>query len=169
MGLFDGRAKTEALEQEIRERMSALPIFDQLVESLLADETQGWLTQCQSYYDSRKRKVSVEEDCFEIKWSSVQDEKYVDGNGQIRYRSVENVHGSVRYSFTKSGYLPLHSYCDERGKELVSANRIRNIWLGIVREKLLEKMPGCRFEELYSTTATSFEYTVPGLRFRDWF
>lgn len=121
----------------------------------------------QSYYDSCRRTVTVEPDGFEIKWSSFHEEPYVGSDGQRHTQRVEDVHGRVGYSYTKSGYLPLHSYSYDNGKKEISTQRVCCLWASIVRERMVAKMPNCKFSGVNDNA--TFTYTVPTLSFKDWF
>lgn len=160
MGLFDGGAKKEAAENSILQALSQLPILDDLVSTLMNNEEE-WITNCQGYYDSRKRQVTIAADLFEIKWSDYHYE------GE---RQVEDVNGKVRYGYTSSGYTPLHNHVNEKGKEDVSVGRVIYLWSSIVRERLQAKMPNCQFGSVteYADHAT-FTYTVPALTWKRWF
>lgn len=160
MGLFDGGAKKEAAENAILQALSQLPILDDLVSTLMNNEEE-WITNCQGYYDNRKRQVTIEADLFEIKWSSFYYEDE---------RRMEQINGQVRYDYTSSGYTPLHNHVNEKGKEDVSVDRVIFLWSSIVRERLQAKMPNCKFGNVtgHEGSAT-FSYTVPALTWKRWF
>lgn len=167
MGLFDGKAKQESAENEVLQKLSSCPLLDLLIENVLRNEEEPWLQMGQSYYDSCRRTVKVEPDGFEIKWSSYHNEPYIGSDGQRHEQSVEDVHGRVGYSYTKSGYLPLHSYSYDNGKKEISTQRVCCLWASIVRERMAAKMPNCKFGGV--TDNATFTYTVPALSFKDWF
>lgn len=166
MGLFDGKAKQESAENEVLQKLSSVPLLDLLIENVLGAE-EPWLQMGQSYYDSCCRTVTVEPDGFEIKWSSYHEEPYIGNDGNRHTQSVEDVHGRIGYSYTKSGYLPLHSYSYDSGKKEISTQRVCYLWASIIRERMAAKMPNCEFSDV-SYDAT-FTYTVPALTFKDWF
>lgn len=167
MGLFDGKAKQESAENEVLQKLSACPLLDLLIENVLGDEEEPWLQMGQNYYDSCCRTVTVEPDGFEIKWSSYHEEPYIGNDGNRHTQRVEDVHGRVGYSYTKSGYLPLHSYSYDSGKKEISTERVCYLWASIIRERMAAKMPNCVFCDV-SYDAT-FTYIVPALTFKDWF
>lgn len=167
MGLFDGKAKQESAENEVLQKLSACPLLDLLIKNVLGDEDEPWLQMGQSYYDSCHRTVKVEPDVFEIKWSSYHNEPYIGSDGQRHEQRVEDVHGRIGYSYTKSGYLPLHSYSYDNGKKEISTQRVCCLWASIVRERMAAKMPNCKFGGV--TDNATFTYTVPALTFKDWF
>lgn len=167
MGLFDGKEKKESAENEVLQKLSQVPLLDLLIENVLNNEEEPWILKRQSYYDDGRRVVTIEPDGFEIKWSDSHTEEYIGNDGQRHYNSVEDVHGRVGYSYTKSGYLPLHSYRYDNGKKEVSANRVCCLWASIIRERMMAKMPQCRFGEV--NDSAFFSYTVPSLSFKDWF
>lgn len=167
MGLFDGKAKQASAENEVLQKLSVCPLLDLLIENLLKNEDEPWLRVGQNYYDNCYRTVKVEPDGFEIKWSSYHSEPYIGQDGQRYEQSVEEVHGSIAYSYTDSGYLPLHSYSYDNGKKEISTQRVCYLWASIVRERMAAKMPRCRFGEV--TDDATFAYIVPALIFKDWF
>lgn len=167
MGLFDGKAKKESAENEVLQKLSQVPLLDLLIENVLHEENEPWITMGQSYYDSCRRVVKIEPDGFEIKWSSYHDEPCIGSDGQRRIEKVEDVHGQVGYSYTKSGYLPLHGYKYDNGNKEVPTNRVCCLWASIIRERMMATMPQCRFGEVNDNA--TFSYTVPGLSFKDWF
>lgn len=167
MGLFDGKAKQESAENEVLQKLSACPLLDRLIENVLKDEERPWVQMGQSYYDSCLRTVKVEPDGFEIEWNSYHSEPDTGSNGQRHEQSVEDVHDRISYSYTKSGYLPLHSYSYDNGKKEISTQRVCCLWASIVRERMAAKMPDCKFGNV--TDSATFTYTVPERTFKDWF
>lgn len=167
MGLFDGNAKRESAENEVLQKLSSVPLLDLLIDNVLGAEDEPWLQMGQSYYDSCCRIVTVEPDGFEIKWSSYHEEPYIGNDGNRHTQRVEDVHGRIGYSYTKSGYLPLHSYSYDNGKKEISSQRVCCLWASIVRERMAAKMPNCKFDGV--TDNATFTYTVPALTFKDWF
>ncbi len=167
MGLFDGKAKKEAVENEVLQKLSQVPLLDLLIENVLKSD-EPWILQCQSYYDSRKRVVSIDPDGFEIRWSGTHTEEYIGNDGQAHTKTVVDVYGQIGYSYTKSGYVPLHHYWSEnvKGKD-VSTERVCYLWASLIRERMMAKMPQCDFGEV--NDSAKFTYTVPALSFKDWF
>ena len=159
MGLFDGKAKQEAAENEVMQKLSQVPLLDILIQNLLDVEAEPWIRMGQSYYDDCQRTVRVEPDGFEIKWSSWHEE----GAGH----RVEQIHGRVNYSYTKSGYLPLHSYYYDNGKKEIPTSQVCYLWASVIRERMAAKMPNCKFNSVSGDAA--FTYTVPSPSFKDWF
>lgn len=166
MGLFDGKEKKEAAESEVLQKLSQVPLLDLLIENILNEE-EPWIFQCQSYYDSRRRVVHIEPDGFEIKWFDAHTEEYLGGDGQQHHKTVEDVYGQVGYSYTKSGYLPLHTYWYDNGNKKLSTDRVCYLWASIIRKRMMVKMPQCEFGEV--NDSAYFSYTVPALSFKDWF
>lgn len=167
MGLFDGKAKQQSAENEVMQKLSQVPLLEILIQNILEEEDEPWIQRGQNYYDSCQRTVTVEPDVFEIKLSSYHDEPYVGNDGQRHIQHVEDVHGRVAYSYTKSGYLPLHSYSYNDGKKEISTKRICYLWASIVHERMSAKMPDCKFNNVNEDA--TFTYTVPSLSFKDWF
>lgn len=64
-----------AMEREILQKMSQLPILKKLIKQLLGKNAEEGLTIGQSYYDNCNRAVTVEPDSFELKWSRYYQER----------------------------------------------------------------------------------------------
>ncbi len=103
--LFGSKEKQAAIEREILQKMSQLPILDRLIKQLLDEDLEDWMAMGQSYYDSCKRSVNIEPDEFELKWSGycqrVQIGVYDDGTPKTELR--EEIFAKITYSFTQSG------------------------------------------------------------------
>ena len=161
-------------EKVIKEKMATLPILDNLEKAIEEDDIKGnpWLAMQQNYYDNRKRIVNVIPDGVEILWCAYHKELVETEGGKPRLKEVTETLGRIAYSFTESGYLPLHPYMNEKGKPVVSVARICNIWASLIRERLsaLEAMKDCNFNAVSTgTDSATFTYTVPALTFKDWF
>lgn len=173
--VFGTKEKQAAVEREILQKMSQLPILDMLIKQLLGADMEDWMVMGQSYYDSCKRRVTIEPDGFELKWSRYYQQRvqvgvYEDGTPKTEMRTNEEILAEKVYSFTKSGYLPLHAHYNEKGKEDVSVGRICYLWASVIREYLAAEMTNCKFSDVeHSSDAASFTYTVPALTFKDWF
>lgn len=154
MGLFDGKAKQERAENEVMQKLAACPLLDFLIDNILAADT--WVQMGQSYYDSCRRTVKVEPDTFAILWKNTTTEQ-----------NADSIKECIAYSYTASGYLPLHYYETEDKKTLVSTDRVCYLWASVVRERMAAKMPDCKFGHVNEDA--SFEYRVPALSFKDWF
>lgn len=162
-------------KEVLMQKLSVCPLLDRLVDTIKTDPENGWIFLANDYYESRIRQVTIEKDMFEIKWSSFREERYVSGhndhgNPVYAKRTVEDVFGKVAYSYTKSGYLPLHEfkYVDEAtGTEAVIKEKaVIDAWVAIVRERLMSEMPDAVFNNI---KGTGFTYVVPALKFEDWF
>lgn len=137
-----------------------------------ADENEKWIAACQSYYDNCKRKVTIEPDGVEIKWYTSREEPYTGSDGQTHYKKTEDIYGHIEYSYTKSGYLPLHNHLNEKGKEDVSVGKVCYLWASVVQEALQEKMPQCQFNDRIKQDGlydASFTYQVPRPSWKRWF
>ena len=160
MGLFDGNAKRNMVEDEILRAFLKQPILSDIVETVINHEKE-WVTKCDGYYDNRIRRVTVGEDLFQIKWSDFRND------GEKR---IEEVHGVENYSYTASGYLPLHNHINERGKVDVPVGRVIYLWCLAVHSRMSQNMPQCRFSEVTENGRIStFTYMVPQLPFKRWF
>lgn len=173
--LFGTKEKQAAVEREILQKMSQLPLLDNIIKQLLGEDAEEWMTKGQSYYDNCIRTVTVQPDCFKLKWSRYYQEcvktgVYEDGIPKTEVRYKEEVLAEQSYSFTKSGYLPLHAHYNEKGKEDVSVGRVCYLWASVIREDLAAEMTNCKFNDVeHNSEAASFTYTVPALTFKDWF
>ena len=159
MALFDV-GKKDAAENYVIQALSQVPILDGVIEAI-ANHEEEWIANCQGYYDSRQRKIIFEADFLQIKWSDIHPE------GDHR---VETINGKVEYCYTASGYTPLHSHVNEKGKEDVAVDRVIYLWATIVRDRLQEVMPKCKFG--YITAFPKYcelTYTVPELSWKRWF
>lgn len=186
MALFDfGREKREAeeakvkmVEDQIMQALAQCELLDMVIDNLLEDEENPWITTCQSYYDDCKRVVSSGVDMFEVKWFVMRKEPAIvgydeDGKPIQRMKDVEEILGRVGYSYTKSGYMPLHEYRssitknEKTGEKVViSAERMCELWVAVVRERMQAKMPACYFG---SPVEAMFAYQVPRLTWKEWF
>lgn len=168
MGLFDGGAKKEALENEIMQALSKQPILKDLLLTIEKEAAnEPWLTSCQGYYDNLKRVVTCGPDVFEVKWTDTHYEK----NPQGQLYPVEEILGRKGYAYTKSGYRPIHGHKDAKGKEDVSVARAVFLWTKIVQEGLQAKFPNCDFSGNITLQGenASFTYQVPALTWKNWF
>lgn len=173
MGLFGGNAKREAVENEVMQKLAQVDLLDMLIQNLLA-EAQGekpWITDCQSYYDSCSRTVHIAPDTFAIRWTEVDSEEYVGKDGKRHTNQEEKEMGCIAYSYTKSGYLPLHNHCNEKGKEDVSVDKVCELWARVVQERMQAQMPKCRFTGSVTGEPghVSFTYSVPRSVWKTWF
>lgn len=159
MSIFNIGAK-KAAENYVYESLSKLDILDDLLSTIL-DNTEDWINNCQSYYDNRKREVTIGEDLFQIRWVQYEYEQE---------KRVEKTKGEVNYSFTLSGYTPLHNHINDKGKELVSVSKVIYLWTSIICEHLQKNMPECEFSNVTQfEDHSSFSYTVPPLTWKRWF
>lgn len=159
MGLFNWGAKKEALEREVAQSLSRLPLLDLVIESLLNNAECPWLSQGVSYYDTCRRTVIIAPDLLAI-------EK--DGEKNI---TPEDNNTCIEYSYTKSGYVPLHGHQNEDGIEDISLRRICYLWALVVKERMAADMPMCSFSDVYDgeENTVKFTYSVPPMAFQDWF
>lgn len=167
MGLFNNKVRQEAVEQELLEKLSSNPLLDLIVDDILNDEEESWMRFAQSYYDNCLRTVSIQPDLLEIKWRNLQDLPTIGSDGEYYVEQVDDGEVQRCYSYTKSGYVPLHRYSYDDGKRDISIQRICYLWACVVRNHMAKRMPYCNFGEV--NTKASFTYTVPFLSFKDWF
>lgn len=165
MGLFDGKAKKEAVENEIMQKLSQQKILNDLIFTLF-EENEDWITTCQGYYDNRKRVVLVDTDYFGVFVMDHHIER--DATGAERW--VDDVISKVEYNYTSSGYAPLHHHVNEKGNEDVSVQRVLYLWASVIRERMQGKLPNCSFGEVEDQNGQiKFTYKVPGKVWKQWF
>lgn len=173
MGLFDGGKKLKDAENEVLQKLSECPLLDMLIENIQKEqEEEPWLQMGQNYYDNCKRVVTVEPDGFEIKWIDEHQEPYTDQHGILQHRDVKELLGRIGYSYTRSGYVPLHEYRYDDGNRWINTKRVCYLWASIIRERMAAKMPNCKFDDIAHDEYwgdITFTYTVPALTFKDWF
>lgn len=167
MGLFDGGAKKQAIENEVMQILSQQPILNEIMHSIQNNmKDNSWMLQCQGYYDSRQRSIIIEPDAFIINWKekeNVEDEK---GNIQEIYKKK----ASIGLAYTDLGYMPLHSYKSKEGKELVSAERVAFLWASIIKERMKVHFHDCNFSDVWQDGKKAFfTYYVPKQEFKSWF
>lgn len=128
-----------------------------------------WLTTCQSFYDSRQRKVVIEPDGFIIKWAGSHTEQYQGADGNVHTQSVEDVYEQIGYAYTNDGYRPLHGV--NVGEVTVGQDKVVALWAKVIRERMVSLFPELKFSgDFYSQgDVTSFSYYVPELPWKDWF
>lgn len=195
MALFGGKEKKQEAKEAREQVMQILARHEYLavlVEDLLAktgkisygdvngekkiqgDNDEKWLTECQSYYDSRKRIVTVEADLFEIKWSDTHNEKRQGGDGRTYFEAVEEVYKRISYKYTNNGYKPLSSA--RYGDTALDLDTVLSCWASVIKEKMQGAFPELEFMRVINgqnvvtgePTAT-FTYMVPELEWKDWF
>ena len=170
--LFTSKEKKEAIaetEEIVMQRLSKVDLIDKLINVTLNDEENPWIAERQNYYDNGVRFIDIDVDLYGVKWVYFEEEQYVDSRGVPNTRTVEKVIKKVEYSYTKSGYLPLHSFTE--GEEEIPAKRVRYLWAMVVREHLMAAMPDCSFGEIKDSDDTVyFTYKIPvRVQYKDWF
>ena len=128
-----------------------------------------WLTKCQSYYDSRQRKVVIEPDGFIIKWAGSHTEQYQGADGHVHSQTVEDVYEQIGYAYTNDGYRPLHGV--NVGEVTVTQDRVVALWAKVIRERMVSLFPELKISgDFYSSgDTTTFSYYVPEESWKDWF
>ncbi len=163
MALFDGKDKAGSVDNEVLQKLSAVPLLPVLIEQITQDENEPWLWSSQSYYDLCVRTITVEPDNFEITW--YQFDLAADP-GCLE----KEILGHVSLKYTDIGYYPLHSYTSADGKKTVPVERVCYLWTTVVRERLAEAMPNCRFDAIKGQkTRFEFSYHVEKPVLQDWF
>lgn len=172
MSLFIGGGKKEAVENSILQQMSQLPFINDLVANMLAAaEKEPWILNCQSYYDTCVRKVTVEPDAVVITWKTQRELYELEDGTNTGIRLVEGDFGERGWGFTANGYLPLHSHINEKGKIDVSLSRVCYLLAMLIQEQLVAKFHGCQFDAgvTEGRCCASFSYRVPERNWMDWF
>lgn len=168
MGLLNFGAKKKAAEDAVLKALFKVELLDLLIRNILeeAKTENSWITNCQGYYDSCTRVVAISADSCTLKWVETQCVRDQKGNEQY----VDDVKNELGYSYTASGYVPLHSHRGEDGMEDVPTSRVIYLWTTLVRERLQAKLGDCVFGEVNEGERGSyFRYRVPGLTWKDWF
>lgn len=166
MGLFDKKAKEEAARAEVKQKLSQIPLLEMLIMNILeADEP--WIHVGQSYYDHCIRNVIVTQDGFEIVWRRNSFQTPGNSANGAQSNDASDILERVIYSYTKSGYLPLHSYPYDDGRRELSTETVCYLWTSVIYEQMKKKMPNCKFGEVNANA--TFTYKVPSLSFKDWF
>ena len=187
MALFGPKKEDKAAaENEVMRLLSQSEYLSRLMDQLLIitgkkeieidgemttveDKDKAWLTECQSYYDDRYRKVVVEPDGFTIKWSDYHSENRQGADGKVYTETVEDIYEKIFYRYTADGYMPLH----EVGIGDIKVNRdtVVLLWALVIREKMIALFPELDFNGSVQNTKSeaSFTYFVPRLEWKDWF
>lgn len=173
--------KVKKVQENLKNKLMKASLLDGIIQEVFMEGNYPWATECQSYYDNCCRSVFIVEDGFLVKWHSIEQEQYVmkhDGAGNPVYgkRDVEKVHAETAYSFTKSGYVPLHEYKEMVGegnsqKEVnVEVKDVLRICAEVVREKLHAKKIMFQYDSVRSEKdVASFVYRVPRSIWKEWF
>lgn len=187
MALFGGKEKKQAAKEARDQVMRTLAQHEYLValiEQILIEagkipyedakgekkiqEDNKWLTECQSYYDSRQRTVTVGADLFEIKWADTHQEQYQGTDGKVYSETVEDVHERIGYAYTKNGYKPLSAA--RIGDTVVDLATVLSCWASVIKEKMQGAFPELEFKNVISNQdKASFTYVVPALEWKEWF
>lgn len=184
MALFGGKEKKKAAEDLVMQKLAQHKLLTGLMQQVLIqagkasyiddngeeciEKRNSWLTECQSYYDSRRRTVTIAPDLFEIKWSDTHQEQHKSADGKTYYESAEDIHGKIAYAYTSSGYRPLHSFSN--GEAVVDVSVVLSCWAEIIKEKMQEMFPEMDFSRVVSREDKAFfTYDVPELEWKDWF
>ena len=167
MGLFDGKAKQENAENEVLQKLSQTQILEAAVQQMVNETEASWIRKAQNYYDNCELTVIIHPDALIIEWRNKHAEFFIGTDGKLVKENIEDELVSKNYSYTASGYLPLHEYKYDNGKKEISVERVCYLWASIVRERMAAKMPECKFEGVLDRAV--FTYKVPPLTLRDWF
>ena len=177
----DWEEKIKNVQENVKNKLMNTTLLDCIIQEIFMEGNYPWATECQGYYDNCVRSVLIIEDGFIVKWHGIEQEQYVmknDGVGNPVYgkRDVEKVYGEAAYSFTKSGYMPLHEYKEmvndgKTSKEItVEVKDILKICAEVVREKLHAKKIQFQYEHVVSENGlASFVYRIPRAVWKDWF
>lgn len=158
MGLFNLKSKREAAENFVRTSLSKLPIIDDIIFTAMQSE-KSWIKERQGYYDNGRRQVIVEKDLIQIRWG-------VQYNGE---NADKEPNDSFNLTYTSAGYVPLHRFAREEYSE-VSERRVLAIFISIILERMKKVMPNCIYGEITDyENFSSFTYTLPRLKWKEWF
>lgn len=173
MALFGGNKKQETVENEVMQKLAQVELLELLIKNVLREAEEGnpWITNCQSYYDNCRREVMIAPDLFSIRWVMVEKNEYIGNDGKLHTNQEEKEMGHLGYSYTKSGYRPLHHHCNEKGKEDITLIRVCELWAGVVKESMQARMPQCIFTQGVNVMndIVTFSYKVPSPTWKGWF
>lgn len=175
MGLFDGPAKKDATENLVMQQIARFPIINDIVNEIVAlgnEEKTAWLLKGQGYYDTCVRNVIIEADSLTISWTSAITLSVLENGSDTKEEITEGEFAIESWSFTKSGYVPLHKHYNDRGRVDVPLTRVCYLFASLVREQMMAKLPGVQFNsEIYAggNCRASFTYLVPRSTLREWF
>lgn len=191
MALFGGgKEKKENIRNELMQKLSANEYLESLIRQVLiltgklepeceseeekvellnTRKEHKWLTECQSYYDTRRRMVVIEDDLFAIRWISYRTETYVSSDGSTHNRQVEDTEKHIGYAYTADGYRPLHSYV--KGETRLEKDEVIECWANVIKERLEASFPEFSFNNsvVCEKGQARFSYYVPELEWKDWF
>lgn len=180
MGIFGKSSTLKEVEETVREKLLSNPLLDEIMQDIENhimgeyDTENGsfvWLKSrmaffdngkndyATAYYDTGKRTVLIEEDNLTIMWYTTYYVRGADG----KEHKQNDVHEKLQYRYTNNGYRPLHSV-NMKG-EFLSEKQVCEMWTGIIREKLVELLPDCKFD---LQDGQMFEYKTPEIVWRDW-
>lgn len=170
---IDEASPGAAIEQEVQMKLMSSECYRLFIQELLiifgnsssesvdpdlqrkAMENQ-WVKNQYNYYDDCRRCIFVGDDVIGISWP--QGER-------------EGVSQPILYSFTASGYLPLHDYKVD-GKVRMNQTNIRRMWCTIIRDGLKAIEPSLVFDNTGKSDSEnkqySFNYRVPQNEYKDW-
>jgi len=117
MGLF-GPSKTEKenAEKKVKDALSKATIMNDIMFTLRENvQNAPWILNCTGYYDSRYRTILVGSDLLSVVNGTILFE-----NGEPKQPKCEY----LNFSYTASGYKPLHSYNDSKGDAILDVNQV---------------------------------------------
>lgn len=174
MALFGpGKEAMTYVQNIASQKLSSHPYLNVLMDALstiVNEDTNQWLTKCQSFYDSRHRTVIVGPDLFQINWVDFCTKP------ESATSLSEDIHGSIGFAYTNDGYRPLHAA--KIGEVVVPISDVVRIWAEIIRTEMIKLFPDFEFQPLRSVYHSGidnpdnewyFDYIVPALEWKDWF
>lgn len=178
MGLFDGisswkkeEAKTAASNQ-LKSHKAINMFVNWFEDPRMSEEPEknDWVHGVTGYYDARWRTILVTADTLSIH------------NCQFREMLDEKTDKKTNYDetgivFTDLGYTPMPSYQDQSGKVLLDRDEVAEIFIKIVRDKIIALFPDYSYSNITVVKnpqsdrfeAAYFQYRLPSLVWTEWF
>ena len=170
MGLFGPSKKdvqaAEAFVTKSFEASKQLALSLHLFRSSLQKEELAWISKCQGYYDSCTRKVIIKPDLLMIQ-SFIYEYGYDENNNLCKRRKDAE---SIGFQYTDFKSVPLHSYQDANGYEVLNTQQVITLWAQVLRQHMQELLPDCTFTGVgYEGDTAFFKFNIPEPEWLDWF
>lgn len=163
MGLFGpSKIQIEIAEKKVKQAFAENPLLDDIITTLLnRTDENPWILNCTGYYDKRQRTIIIGRDLLGVVNGRIDFE-----GGEPKEPKTEN----LLFSYTASGYKPLHSYVDENGDTLLELNQVMNVWRQVICDRMKQEFPDIKFGAvILEGSYVTVSYYVPALTWKDWF
>ena len=163
MGLFGpSKADKEYAEKKVKEALADADILNDIMHTLhLKINDASWILKCTGYYDTRNRTILVGPDLLSVSKGLISFE-----NGEPQEPKDEY----LNFSYTASGYRPLHGYTDSKGNLIFDESQVVALWLDVLRERLMHDYPDIHWANPFQHGKYAvLQYKVAPLEWKDWF